>query len=284
MSQEKPKKNGKDAASARTMSFTVSVGKATALGILAVFVVAWAFVLGVVVGRGYRPEQAMPEIERIMPAPPAQNQTADLGVLKPEELSYMDQLSKTPHLTPKAAQAAKEAKEASEKAAREAAQKAAQKTAKAKKDEVPQAAKPARPEAAKPDAARPAGATAQKAVPATPAATPAPAAPMKAEKSVQQVAQAPQNPKPALADAPGQRFAYVYQVAAVDTPAGAQALVAKIKSTGLFATVEPTSVNGKTWHRVLVQFRGTPEETRDMKERLSKVGLDRAIMKSKNPL
>lgn len=278
MSQEKPKKNGKDGTAPRTMSFSMSVGKATALGILAVFVVAWAFVLGVVVGRGYRPEQAMPEIERIMPAPPAQNQTADLGVLKPEELNYMDQLSKTPHLPPKAALAAKEA---SEKTAREAAQKAAQKNAKPKKADPPQAARPAKTEAVKPEPAKPAGATAQKAVPPTPAATPAPA-PMKAEKSVQQVAQAPQNPK--VADAPGQRFAYVYQVAAVDTPAGAQTLVSKIKSTGLFATVEPTSVNGKTWHRVLVQFRGTPEETRDMKERLAKVGLDRAIMKSKNPL
>ena len=276
MSQEKPRKNGKDGAAPRTMSFSVSVGKATALGILAVFVVAWAFVLGVVVGRGYRPEQAMPEIERIMPAPPAQNQTADLGVLKPEELNYMDQLSKTPHLPPKAAQAAKEA---SEKMAREAAQK----NAKAKKAETPQAARSAKPEAMKTEPAKPAGATAQKAVPVAPAATPAPA-PMKAEKSVQQVAQAPENPRLPVAENPGQRFAYVYQVAAVDTPAGAQTLVAKIKSAGLFATVEPTSVNGKTWHRVLVQFRGTPEETRDMKERLAKVGLDRAIMKSKNPL
>lgn len=274
MAQEKLKKNGKDKAPPKTLSLTISMGKATALGVLVVFVVAWAFVLGVVVGRGYRPERAVPEIERIMPSQPVQNGTADLGVLKPEELNYMDQLSKTPPIPPKAAQAAKEA---TEKAARDAAAKAA----KQKKDEAAKAAREAK--AGKPEAAKPAGATAQKAVPApAPVATPAPAAsPMQAQKSVQQVAKAPEAP---MADSPGQRFAYVYQVAAVDTPAGAQTLVAKIKSVGLFASVEPTTVGGKTWHRVLVQFRGTPEETRDMKDRLAKAGFDRVIMKSKNPI
>lgn len=281
MAQEKPKKNGKDKAAPKTLSLTISVGKATALGVLVVFVVAWAFVLGVVVGRGYRPEKAVPEIERIMPAQPVQNGTADLGVLKPEELNYMDQLSKTPPIPPKAAQAAKEA---TEKAVRDAAAKAA----KQKKDEAAKAAKEAKAGAAKgtagkTEAAKPAGATAQKTVPApAPVATPAPVAlPMQAQKSVQQVAKAPEVP---TVDAPGQRFAYVYQVAAVDTPAGAQALVAKIKSVGLFASVEPTAVGGKTWHRVLVQFRGTPEETRDMKDRLAKAGFERVIMKSKNPI
>jgi len=281
MAQEKPKKNGKDKAAPRTLSFTVSVGKATALGVLVVFVVAWAFVLGVVVGRGYRPEKAVPEIDRIMPAQPAQNSTADLGVLKPEELNYMDQLSKTPPIPPKAAQAAKEA---TEKSARVAAERAAkQKKAEAAKTAKAEAAKAP---ATKQEAAKPAGATAQKAVAApaptpTPAPTPAPSTPMKAQKSVEQVAKAPEA---STAEVAGQRYAYVYQVAAVDSPAGAQSLVNKIKSVGLFASVEPTTVSGKTWHRVLVQFRGTPEETRDMKARLAKAGFDRVIMKSKSPI
>ncbi len=279
MAQEKQRRNGKDAAAPRA-GITLSPGKVTALCVLAVFAVAWAFVLGVVVGRGYRPETAVPEIDRIMPAPPAQNQTADLGVLKPEELNYMDQLSKTPSMPPKAAQAAREA---SEKAAREAAEKAAKKkaeAARATRTETPKDAKSPGKDAgrtaaktAQPPA--PDGVTAQKAVPA-----PAPAA-MQVQKSPPQAAKVPEA---ASADEAGRRFAYVYQVAAVDNPAGAQALANKIRTTGLFATVEATSVNGKTWHRVLVQFRGTPDETREMKERLATVGVDRVIMKSKSPL
>jgi len=61
---------------------------------------AWAFILGVLVGKGYKPENAVPEIARIMPDT-QEVQPEKNVVLKAEELDYYDRLKKTkPHPRP----------------------------------------------------------------------------------------------------------------------------------------------------------------------------------------
>jgi len=128
--------------------------------------------------------------------------------------------------------------------------------------------KAAAPKATAPKAAPPAatapGAQA-KGAPAPPAKAPAPA------------------PAPG-AEAPGQRFAYVYQVGALRDAAVASQFAARLRSMGLTTSVESAQAKGTTWHRVLVHFQGTPEQTRDLKETLAGAGVQKPIMKSKTPL
>lgn len=223
----------KESNAPRSMTVHLSLGKATALSLLAVFVVAWAFVLGIVVGRGYKPEQAVPEIANIMPTAPTTPQPAPPDVLRPQDLSYLDTLSKPPENSAKAAE-------------RPASRPA------------PQLEKPAEKPAATPQ---------PKPAPA-PQPTPAPA------------------PAPAQAPHPEsqERFTYIYQVASFTDQAHATALAERIKGLGLSASTETGEINGRTWHRVLVRFIGTAEETQGMREKLATIGLSQIIMRSKTPL
>ena len=52
------------------------------------------FVLGVLVGRGHRPESAIPPIERMMPKENTAASAPSAEILKAEELQYSDQLAK----------------------------------------------------------------------------------------------------------------------------------------------------------------------------------------------
>jgi cell division septation protein DedD len=54
----------------------------------------WAFILGILVGKGYRPENAIPEIAQIMPEK-QQVEPKQPRVLKAEELDYYDRLKKS---------------------------------------------------------------------------------------------------------------------------------------------------------------------------------------------
>ena len=242
-------KTTKDPNTPRSVTVHLSLGKATALSVLAVFVVAWAFALGIVVGRGYKPEQAVPEIARIMPMPQAAPKPTPQGVLRPEELSYLDTLSKPPENTAKAAE-------------------------RPVKRPAPQAEKPAE------KATAPAQAQPQAQSPAQQPAPPPQAAPAPAPK--------PAAPAPAPAQAPQpesqERFTYIYQVASFTDQAQAKALSERIRGLGLSPTTEASEINGRTWHRVLVRFIGTAEETQGMRDKLATLGLSQIIMRSKTPL
>ncbi len=72
-----------------TMSGLVSIAVVVVLG------VAWVFILGVLVGRGYKPEKAVPELAQILPtteSPESVGSAASPEVLKPEELGFMESL------------------------------------------------------------------------------------------------------------------------------------------------------------------------------------------------
>ncbi len=76
-----------------------SIGPLISKSLFVLIAMAWAFILGVLVGKGYRPENAIPEIARIMPekqevTPPPPK------VLKAEELGYYDRLKKAPPPSP----------------------------------------------------------------------------------------------------------------------------------------------------------------------------------------
>lgn len=72
-----------------TYSFTFG-GLATLVASMALALTLF-FVLGVLVGRGHRPEAALPPVARIMPTePPAQKDAGE--ILKPEELQFREHL------------------------------------------------------------------------------------------------------------------------------------------------------------------------------------------------
>ena len=106
----------------RTYSYTFSLPQLVGLGGGLTAALTVFFVLGILIGRGYRPEAEVPELARIMPAPPAPGSVAqeEPKVLKPEELHYMEQLTQGS-------------------------------TAKAPKAEKPKAEEKPKPEAAKPE-------------------------------------------------------------------------------------------------------------------------------------
>jgi len=215
----------------RVYTFNCSFGELAVLATAVTLALSLFFVLGVLVGRGHRPESAIPQIERIMPTENVPSPGPSAEILKAEELQYSEQLAKK---GPEA-QLAKPIDAVERKAPDKA------KAPDAKKGET----SPAKPEAkagAKPDA--------------------------KAEAK----------------DPDTQRYDYTYQVASFPDQAEAQAFLKRVKAAGLKGSIENSTANGKPWHRVVVFFRGTPEETRGLKEKLASLGAAKPLMRGKTPL
>ena len=228
-----------------TYSFTFG-GLATLVAALTLALTLF-FVLGVLVGRGHRPEAAVPPIARIMPTePPANHASAE--ILKPEELQYSESLAaKGTEPTPskpidqverKAPEKAKapesDKKEADKKEAdKKATEKATDKLADKKTAE---AAKTAEKEADK-----------------------------EAEKDTK-------------------RYDYIYQAGSFPEQEQAKSFLKKVKAAGLpKASIETGTVGGKPWYRVVVPFQGTPIETRGLKAKLGGIGVTKIVMRSKKP-
>lgn len=79
----------------RRFSFEISMSGIISIGIVVVLGMCWVFILGILVGRGYRPEAAVPQIAQMMPTteatqPGNSTPAATPTVLKPEELQFME--------------------------------------------------------------------------------------------------------------------------------------------------------------------------------------------------
>ncbi len=78
----------------RTYTFNCTFGGLAALATAVTLALSLFFVLGVLVGRGHRPEAAIPPIERIMPVESSARPAPPVEVLRAEELQYNEQLAK----------------------------------------------------------------------------------------------------------------------------------------------------------------------------------------------
>ncbi len=80
--------------------FKIELGLTKTLSLTAFIVLAmvWSFILGVFIGRGYNPEDVLPEIARIMPD--ANKETSASSILRPEDLDFFDQLRSSPAPAP----------------------------------------------------------------------------------------------------------------------------------------------------------------------------------------
>lgn len=86
----------------KTFTFTFTMPEVIGLSAGAVTALCAFFVLGILLGRGYQPEKDVPEIAMMLPSQ-SSNASGEVkgGVLKPEELDYIDQLKKKPESTVK---------------------------------------------------------------------------------------------------------------------------------------------------------------------------------------
>lgn len=91
-------KGKKKPVKAQEKTYTFSFTVAELIGLCAGGVVALCafFVLGILLGRGYQPEKDVPELAMMMPNQANSSGEVKGGVLKPEELDYIDQLRKKP--------------------------------------------------------------------------------------------------------------------------------------------------------------------------------------------
>lgn len=247
--------------------------------------VTWVFIFGVLVGRGYRPEQTVPELSRIMPSDKKEQAAGtDNEVLKAEELQFYDSLkedspagkqvdknelaSRTPVKTPeKPAQNQTSQKQAQQK-----------QTAEAKKVEK-------QPEQTAPK--QTAAAPAKKSDlldPPEPAPTNEPVKTAAAQPKTETSAAATATADKASEDDDQQVYDYVYQVAAFADPKSAETFRGQVVGLGFESHVQESQGEGKTWHRVMVHFQGRPEETRQLKARLAEIGVERTILRQKKPM
>ncbi|WP_320171577.1 SPOR domain-containing protein [Maridesulfovibrio sp.] len=225
----------------KTYTFTFTVPEMIGLCAGSVAALCAFFILGILLGRGYQPENDVPELAMMMPGQSA-NSSGEIkgGVLKPEELSYIDQLKKKP-----------------ESAVR-------QEPAEEKQSATPKAA------AAKP-ADKPAPKAEAPAQPAAVAQTP-PAAQAQPEPPVEM-----DNPQATTLPT----YNYIYQAASFGDEIRARDFSDKLIANGLDAYVEPGKSGTRTWYRVFVRHTGTPESTDAMKSVLRKFGIKKPLLKSK---
>ena len=92
----------------------------------------------------------------------------------------------------------------------------------------------------------------------------------------------PEDPAPKATTPPGPGiFDYQYQVAATTDLEGAKRLVSQLRADGLRASMVQGSKEGSKLYRVHVDFRGTPSDTNQLREKLSKFGINRVLLKTK---
>lgn len=217
----------------------------------------WVFIFGIMLGRGHKPEEKVPKLAQIMPSALSRNSTMapppPAEVLRPDELTYQESLKgRTVASAPPRSAEPPKAKGAEAKNAKTDAKKSPQSTGKDQTGKTPPKEK------AKADA--------------TPVANKADVKTAEKNKTAK--------PEPAAAG----RYDYVYQVAAFKDGPPAEAMRSKLQASGLKPTIEKQKDGATTWYRILVSFRGKPEDTRGMRETLAKNGISRVILRSKKTL
>ncbi|SMF33265.1 SPOR domain-containing protein [Desulfovibrio gilichinskyi] len=100
--------NGSDSSQEKKYNFSFTLAEVIGLCAGCVGALCAFFILGILLGRGYQPENDVPELAMMMPTQSA-NSSGEVkgGILKPEELLYMDNLKIKPETSVKPETAAK---------------------------------------------------------------------------------------------------------------------------------------------------------------------------------
>ncbi|MYL83874.1 SPOR domain-containing protein [Desulfovibrio aerotolerans] len=239
----------------RKFTFEISTSGVVSVGIVVVLGMCWVFILGILVGRGYKPEAAVPQLAQIMPTTEARmpdNTTSQAppSVLKPEDLQFMEDIHGQPG---------------------------------SEGGSVPESKAAADPKKTAPPA-KPHDLTEVR--PVAPARTAAPAAPAApAPKAVpdepKAVAAAKVEPKMPFDKKASVRYAATYQVASFPAREQAETHVKQLAKKGITASVTEAKSNNSKVFRVTIQIKGSDAEITDSLKRTGEKG---SILLGKKPL
>ena len=212
----------------RTITLTVSFPKFFFGAVFGVVLLIWAFIFGVMIGRGHNPEKIVPELARVMPKTDAPTRSAPKpDVLSSQDLGYRATLKDKPAQAP----------------------------------------------------GSPAEAPAPQTPPKPPVTQPAP------KPSPEPRAEAPRPEPPAPASTNDETvYDFLYQVSASTNKAASEALLRRLTASGLTARSVENTDKGRTWYRILVSFRGTPDDTRNLRLRLAEHDIHQTILRDKVPV
>jgi len=267
----------------RKFSFELTMSGLVSLGIVLVLGISWVFILGILVGRGYKPEEAVPELAKIMPStetPASLDSAEPPTVLRPEELRFMEDLqAKTgsPETITVDSVPATPPKKPSPALAGGAA---------------PSGGLAGRDLADGPGAAAPGASPASPARPSpAPSPAPSPVRPPEPAPAVRTPAPPAVSPTTSPAEAapasraetpaPGGAFEATYQVASFFRKDQADAMIKKLAQKGFRAEIRQAKVQDKDVFRIAVTLRGTEQE---IKAGLEKTGEKGPILLGKKPL
>ncbi len=249
----------------RILTFRLSVPAFLAALTVLILGLTWIFILGVIIGRGQNPEEKVPGLASLVSRP-----------------ATLEQAAPAPSAAQKGAPAAPPRASAP---AEKTAPYTDQPKAEHPNNEIIRTedlqyrdqlkGKPAA--TAKPAQATP---------PAKPKETPPPAKEAQAAKTVASSEQpkTPSKPEPAAPKTPPKEiFDYEYQVAAFKEESQAANMNGKLRASGLKTRVEKENVNNKPWFKVVVSFKGSPEDTRILRTQLAAHGINQVIMRQKTP-
>jgi cell division septation protein DedD len=250
----------------RKFSLEMSMSGVISVGIVVVLGMCWVFILGILVGRGYRPEAAVPQIDRMMPTTEAKmpdntTPSAPPTVLKPEELQFMEGLQ---------GKDGEVVAESTQKAPADGKKSPALKSRDLSDAKTAPVAAPAVPVSRPAPQAPLATPTPVKAVP--PAPHPAPETDARAAKTKVE----PKSPFDKTA-----RYTATYQVASFPGRDQAETLVRQLAKKGFTASVHEAKSNNSMVFRVNVQIKGTEA---DITDGLKKTGEKAPILLGKKPL
>lgn len=240
----------------RKFSIELSMSGVVSVGIVVVLGMCWVFILGILVGRGYRPEAAVPQIAQMMPTTEAQlpdntTTTSPPSVLKSEELQFMEDLQ------------GKEGEVVADSAQKSDGKKGPKGHDLADARPIPMGS--AAVATAVPGArAIPPAPPAAKVVP--PAPTPAVAARVE-----------PKSPF----EKKGSRYAATYQVASFPARDQAEAMAKQLAKKGITASIHEAKSNKTPVFRVNIQLKGSEAEIADSLKRTGEKG---PILLGKKPL
>ncbi|SIN69049.1 SPOR domain-containing protein [Halodesulfovibrio marinisediminis] len=250
----------------KIFTFSLRLPELIGLNVIILVGFVWVFIFGLLVGRGYQPEEAVPELKHIMPS---------------------QQVAKAPPVPVEQNIGAKNSTQSSKKTSAALPQSTQQPTSVAeKKGSVIEPEQLNFFEQLKAKEASNSPATAPKPKTAHVAAKrPAPT-PVVAEQVV------PMPKKVATANQPAQKkeaalekntatFEYIYQVAASTNKEAATKLRNTISAKGFTTSLATAVIKTTKWYRVNVHFIGTPEDLSTFKSRLAGAGYNKPLLRKK---
>lgn len=248
----------------KIFTFSLRLPELTGLSVIILVGFIWVFIFGLLVGRGYQPEEALPELKHLMPS---QQQVAEANPMPVEQniganSSTPKKISNKPNLNPVQGKTVTEQQKASV-IKPEQLNFFEQLKAKEKSNSPATAHKPKKAHVV---AKRTAPAVAQKVVPM-------PRVVAASTSSVQK--------KQAVLEKNTATFEYIYQVAASTNKQAATKLRTTMSAKGFTTSLATAVINTKKWYRVNVHFVGSPADLTSFKSRLAVAGYSKPLLRKK---